>query len=151
MKSTSMTNKKIVTHILTVTILCVSVAFLFTFFNTSYELTSYKTQTVVITEPRVYVTTYGNCYHNVHCSYLSKSQIPIGEQHAIKIGYYACSRCGGHSSGTIEVTYTKQVAIDEYNLLSKIVCTIVQSVLFTLLLFLIISSYANTYTPYKIF
>lgn len=36
----------------------------------------------------------------------------MGKQEAISKGYTACSRCGGKSSGTITVTYKKQVEVD---------------------------------------
>ena len=130
MKTNEMTNKKTVTRILTVTVLYVSVIFLFYFVIATDTLSSYETQTVVTTEPRVYITTYGNCYHNIHYSYLYKSQIPIGKQQAINNGYYACSRCGGHSSGTIKVTYTKRATISEYHSSTNIAYIIL---LFTLL------------------
>lgn len=46
------------------------------------------------------------------CSYLAKSQHAMGKHEAISKGYTACSRCGGRSSGTISVTYTKKIEVD---------------------------------------
>lgn len=113
MKTRSKVKKRIIAHFLTVIALCIPAAFLFYFCINANTPTLYETQTIISTEPRVYVTVYGNCYHDASCSYLSKSKIPMGEHQAINNGYYACSRCGGHSDGTVEVTYTKQVAVEE--------------------------------------
>lgn len=72
----------------------------------------YSLETVTATEPRVYVTTYGEKYHSSGCSYLSQSRHSMGLYEARNAGYSACSRCGGHSSGTIEVSYQKKVYYD---------------------------------------
>lgn len=103
---------KLIIHIVIVILLCIPMAFLWYAIINSNNPTSYKTETVTATEPRVYVTTYGERYHSAGCSYLSKSQIPMGKQEAISKGYSACSRCGGRASGTITVTYKKQVEVD---------------------------------------
>ncbi len=103
---------KLIKHIVIVILLCIPMTFLWYAIINSNNPTSYKTETVTATEPRVYVTTYGERYHSAGCSYLSKSQIPMGKQEAISKGYSACSRCGGRASGTIDVKYTKQVEVD---------------------------------------
>lgn len=54
------------------------------------------------TEPLVYVTKTGDCYHSLGCGYL-RSIIPIGLEQAKKAGYWACSACDGEPTGTIEV------------------------------------------------
>ena len=81
--------------------------FLFDRNNPTYESVPY-----VVEEPKVYVTNYGDCYHSSDCSYLHSSKIAIGKDKARNQGYYACSRCNGISSGTIDVTYYKQVEKD---------------------------------------
>lgn len=104
--------QKLIKHTIIVLLLCIPMAFLWYAIINENNTKSYKTETVTATEPRVYVTTYGERYHSAGCSYLSKSQIPIGKQEAISKGYSACSRCGGRASGTIDVKYTKQVEVD---------------------------------------
>lgn len=104
--------KKITIHVIIIVLLCIPMAFLWYAIINSNNSTSYKTETVTATEPRVYVTTYGEKYHSAGCSYLAKSQIPMGKQEAISKGYTACSRCGGTSSGTITVTNKKQVEVE---------------------------------------
>lgn len=104
--------QKIATHIVIIILLCIPMAFLSYAIIRLNNPTSYKTETVTTTEPRVYVTTYGEKYHSAGCSYLAKSSRAIGKQEAISKGYTACSRCGGRSSGTIEVNYTRKVEVD---------------------------------------
>ena len=72
-----------------------------------------------VEEARVYVTDYGDCYHSSTCSYLHSSRNAIGKNKARSQGYYACSRCNGVASGTIDVTYYQQVEKDMTN---EIVC-----------------------------
>lgn len=72
----------------------------------------YKTVTVNETQARVYVTRTGDHYHSGGCSYLHSSKIAMGRQEAIDSGYSRCSRCGGASSGTIQVSYKKKVEVD---------------------------------------
>ena len=72
----------------------------------------YKTEKVVETQAKVYVTKTGDCYHSSSCSYLHSSKIPMGKQEAIDSGYYACSRCGGKSNGSIEVSYKRKKEVD---------------------------------------
>ncbi len=83
--------------------------------------TKYRYETETVTEPKVYVTTYGEKYHHISCSYL-KSMHEKGRTEAIKEGYTACSRCGGRSSGTILVSYQKRVAyeVEKNNALTAI-------------------------------
>ena len=133
-----MTKKKIAFHIVIVILLCIPVALIFYACFAANDSPSYETQTVTVTEPRVYVTTYGDCYHSDGCSYLSKSQIPMGKQQAINNGYTACSRCGGHSDGAIEVTYTKRVPIEEDHSAKNIGKSIALSVVCTPLVYGII-------------
>ncbi len=102
--------KKIAIHIVIVIILCVPMAFLW-YAVINADKTSYETEFVTETEPCVYVTDYGKRYHSAGCSYLTKSQHAMGKQEAIRKGYTACSRCGGKSSGSIAVTYTKKIAV----------------------------------------
>ena len=104
--------QKIIKHTIIIIILCIPMAFLWYAIINANNSTSYKTETVTATEPRVYVTTYGERYHSAGCSYLAKSAWAMGKQEAISKGYTACSRCGGKSSGTISVTYTKQVEVN---------------------------------------
>lgn len=104
--------QKIATHIVIIILLCIPMAFLSYAIIRLNNPVSYKTETVTATEPRVYVTTYGEKYHSAGCSYLAKSSRAIGKQEAISKGYTACSRCGGKASGTIDVKYTKQVEVD---------------------------------------
>lgn len=104
--------QKIIKHAIIIILLCIPMAFLSYAIIRLNNPTSYKTETVTATEPRVYVTTYGERYHSAGCSYLAKSSRAIGKQEAISKGYTACSRCGGKASGTIDVKYTKQVEVD---------------------------------------
>ena len=76
---------------------------------------TYESLPNVVEEPRVYVTNYGDCYHSSDCSYLHSSMIAKGKDKAKEQGYRACSRCYGIASGTIEVTYYKQVEKDMTN------------------------------------
>ena len=84
--------------------------FLFDRNNPTYESVPY-----VVEEPKVYVTNYGDCYHSSDCSYLHSSRVAKGKDKAKEQGYRACSRCYGIASGTIEVTYYKQVEKDMTN------------------------------------
>ena len=104
--------QKFIKHTTIVILICIPMAFLWYFIINANSTPSYKTETVTATEPRVYVTTYGDRYHSVGCSYLAKSQHAMGKHEAISKGYTACSRCGGRSSGTISVTYTKKIEVD---------------------------------------
>ena len=90
--------------------LALSLGFLFDKNNPTYESVPYTVE-----EPRVYVTTYGDCYHSSDCSYLHSSRIAKGKDKAQEQGYRACSRCYGVANGTIEVTYYKQVEKDITN------------------------------------
>ena len=87
-----------------------SLGFLFDKKNPTYESVPY-----VVEEPKVYVTNYGDCYHSSDCSYLHSSRVAKGKDKAKEQGYRACSRCYGIASGTIEVTYYKQVEKDMTN------------------------------------
>ena len=78
--------------------------------NPTYESVPY-----IVEEPKVYVTQYGDCYHSSDCSYLHSSRVAKGKDKAKEQGYRACSRCYGVASGTIEVTYYKQVEKDMTN------------------------------------
>lgn len=78
--------------------------------NPTFESVPYTVE-----EARVYVTNYGDCYHSSTCSYLHSSKIAIGKNKARSQGYYACSRCNGVSSGTIEVVYYRQEEKDMKN------------------------------------
>ena len=74
---------------------------------------TYESVPYTVEEARVYVTDYGDCYHSSTCSYLHSSRNAIGKNKARSQGYYACSRCSGIASGTIEVTYYQQVEVDK--------------------------------------
>ena len=65
----------------------------------------YTYREVTQTEPKVYVTNTGSCYHNYSCGSLYNSAIAKGRGQAYEEGYLACSKCGGQPSGTITVTY----------------------------------------------
>ena len=112
MRGKAMQKRKRTIHIIVIVLLCIPMTFLWYVIINSNNSPSYKTETITATEPRVYVTTYGKCYHSANCSYLTKSQHSMGKQEAISKGYSACSRCGGKSSGTITVTYSKKVKAD---------------------------------------
>ena len=90
--------------------LFLSFSFLFDKKNPTYENVPYT-----IEEPKVYVTTYGDCYHSYSCSYLHSSRISKGKEQARSQGYRACSKCYGVSNGTIEVTYYKKIEKDMKN------------------------------------
>ena len=90
--------QKFIKHTIIVILICIPMAFLWYFIINANSTPSYKTETVTATEPRVYVTTYGDRYHSAGCSYLAKSQHAMGKHEAISKGYTACSRCGGRLS-----------------------------------------------------
>ena len=73
---------------------------------------TYERVPYTVEEARVYVTNYGDCYHSSDCSYLHSSRNAIGKNKARSQGYYACSRCNGIPSGTIEETYYQLVEKD---------------------------------------
>ena len=60
---------------------------------------------VTKTEPKVYITDYGDKYHSYDCQYLYDSKTAIGLYKAKDEGYTACSICGGKSNGTIQEKY----------------------------------------------
>lgn len=106
--------KKIGVHIALIILLAIPLFFLFYAWTNLNSQTDpeYRYETVTATEPRVYVTNYGECYHSSTCGYLHTSRIAKGKNQAISEGYVACSVCGGKSSGTITVTYKKRVPVD---------------------------------------
>jgi len=65
-----------------------------------------------IEEPRVFVTTYGECYHSPHCHYLKNSSIEIGLNQAQEKGYKPCSYCHGSSDSVITIEYIKPMITD---------------------------------------
>lgn len=71
----SATIKKIVIDFIISLVLCATVSCLVSFLITTISPTSYENQTVTITEPRIYVTIYGECYHSEDCTYLYHSKI----------------------------------------------------------------------------
>lgn len=103
--------QKIALHITLIVILMIPMFFLFRGWINLNNSTSpqYTYKTVTESQPRVYVTRTGDHYHSSSCQYLHSSKIAKGRQQAIDEGYYACSACGGKSSGTITVTYKKKV------------------------------------------
>ena len=78
----------------------------------TYGPPDYEVITRYESQPRVYVTNYGDCYHSGDCHYLHSSKIATGLNKARQEGYYACSYCGGIAYGTIEVPYYERVEID---------------------------------------
>ncbi len=71
--------------------------------------TRYRTETKTVTEPRVYVTNYGEKYHNNECFYLRSSHAR-GFYEAQKQGYTACHYCNGVPDGTIDIDYDTEIA-----------------------------------------
>ena len=142
-----MEKKKIAMHIVIVIILCIPMSFIWYAIINSNGSTSYETETVTATEPRVYVTSYGEKYHSNGCQYLYKSAHAMGKQEAISKGYTACSKCGGRSSGTITVTYTKKVEVD--NTTKNIWGAIAIAVLTTPLAYLFIYALVADYIENK--
>ena len=71
----------------------------------------------------------------------------MGKQEAISKGYTACSKCGGRSSGTITVTYTKKVEVD--NTTKNIWGAIAIAVLTTPLAYLFIYALVADYIENK--
>ncbi len=134
----SATIKKIVIDFIISLVLCATVSCLVSFLITTISPTSYENQTVTITEPRIYVTIYGECYHSEDCTYLYHSKIPMGKQQAINNGYYACSQCGGISRGMIAVTYTQSVLNENDSLYKTILITITLSTLCKSILYLLV-------------
>ena len=76
------------------------------------DKTEYQTFEDYIEEPRVYITTYGECYHSDNCQFLSQSKIARGLYDAESNGYRACSYCKGTPFATIEVIHYKLEEID---------------------------------------
>jgi hypothetical protein len=70
-----------------------------------FPLSTTQASAATTREPKVYVTSYGDCYHNESCQYLYNSKRAIGKYKAQSLGYYACSVCKGTPSGTIAVYY----------------------------------------------
>lgn len=106
--------KKIALHIVIIILLSIPLFFMFKAWANLNQSSSpmYTYETVTATEPRVYVTNYGNHYHSPSCGSLWNSKIAMGKQEAISKGYTACSKCGGKPSGTIQTTYKKKVEKD---------------------------------------
>ena len=71
---------------------------------------TYEYETTYETQPKVYVTNYGEKYHNTSCHYL-QSRNAKGLTEARKAGYTACSYCHGIPSGTIEVAHRTRIEI----------------------------------------
>ena len=87
-------NKKTLIKIIGIVTICISITVALTFaINTGFKHE----------EPLVYVTRTGEKYHSSGCGYLWASSIPRGLNEAKKVGYTACSRCGGKASGTITI------------------------------------------------
>ena len=99
--------KKTRIHIIIISILAVLFSCIFCAIKENDYKTNpdYEYNEVTRTEPRVYVTNTGDCYHHSSCGSLYKSSIPMGRDEAREKGYFACSRCGGRSNGTITTTY----------------------------------------------
>lgn len=109
---------------------------------------TYITEKVIATEPKVYVTDYGDCYHNVNCQYLWNSANPKGLYQAQEQGFLACSICKGRASGTIEVTYFKKV-VKEYNESTVNVLAIFLSGLSALMIYLFVYVTVHNYKEDK--
>ncbi|MBR3806306.1 MAG: hypothetical protein IKJ13_05680 [Clostridia bacterium] len=92
--------------------------------------TRYRTETEAVTEPKVYVTTYGEKYHNSDCFYL-KSSHARGLYEAQKEGYTICNYCDGEPDGTIDVHYKINVAYeaDKHNEIMAIPIALVIGIL----------------------
>lgn len=85
---------------------------LFSFLYPSIYLASAATKTK--SEPKVYITDYGDYYHSSDCQYLYESKTAIGKYKAEILGYYACSVCGGKSNGyIIEYYYTETPSLPQ--------------------------------------
>ena len=81
-------------------------SFLFLFYlPSSTAVCLVSADTITKTEPKVYITAYGDCYHHPSCGYLWSSRNAIGLYKAQAQGYHACTQCGGKSDGTISVSY----------------------------------------------
>lgn len=81
--------------------------------STSVTFASSVTQSHYVTQPAdsaLYVTMTGSKVHVDGCRYLSKSQIPITAEQAVKQGYTACSVCNPDLSGT-SFSYVPQTDI----------------------------------------
>jgi hypothetical protein len=83
-------------------VLALSVMFLL--LPCSLGFVSAEAKTIYKTEPKVYITDYGDCYHSSTCGYL-RSRNAVGLYYIRDLGYRACSACGGTPSGTIRVEY----------------------------------------------
>lgn len=106
--------KSIFKHIFFIILIAIPFYFIFMGWSScnAKDNPEYRYETVTATEPKVYVTRTGDHYHSGGCRYLHSSQIAKGKYQAIEEGYFACSVCGGRSSGTITVTYKKKAEID---------------------------------------
>lgn len=54
-------------------------------------------------EPKVYITKYGECYHNEFCSYI-ETKFETGLYKAQNKGYKKCSHCYGTPNDTILIS-----------------------------------------------
>ena len=68
--------QKFIKHTIIVILICIPMAFLWYFIINANSTPSYKTETVTATEPRVYVTTYGDRYHRQNLNTLWESTKP---------------------------------------------------------------------------
>jgi len=98
--------------LLTILAICLLAGIIYPICYANTDKIGYETEPYTVTEPKVYVTNYGDHYHNGSCGYLHSSRRAIGLNTAIQDGYDRCSVCNGTPSGTIDVIHTKTVEID---------------------------------------
>ena len=94
---------------------CTAIAFLPIFGITKAIIPDYEIINENVAEPLVFVTTYGEKYHNKRCHYLKQSKHAKGKEKAISEGYTACSYCHGVSEQIIIVEYEKVTPINNTN------------------------------------
>lgn len=78
------------------------------------DKTKTEYRTVYETQPLVYVTKTGDCYHSGDCHHLSRSAYPKGLYQAQNSGYRACNTCGGRSYSTIQVQRQEPYEVEYY-------------------------------------
>jgi hypothetical protein len=63
----------------------------------------------------VYVTNYGECYHEAGCGYLHSSQKQITLEKAVNQGYRACSRCNPPRLSSTKTNDQPKISVPSYD------------------------------------
>ncbi|MBQ8424581.1 MAG: hypothetical protein IJX17_01000 [Clostridia bacterium] len=97
-------------NLIIMTVLMIGACFLLMYLLNSWWFHKEAVYSEGHSEPRVYVTTYGDCYHKRSCSYIDDCW-EIGLDTAKSMGYRKCSHCGGTPNG--KIYYDSQLVEEE--------------------------------------